>query len=503
MSTPLSVASLTEIAEKGSHFGAEFLLREEAPSASQLKKAQKWIPGEIAEDSIVVWPVLAIDTAPTRNNVIYSEESQKKSLKRWVGITFLFNSIGTQGAWDNSPDHKLQAASQVARIFDAKLVKTPKGEVGTLLWVYSVKGVSEQTDEFINKVEAGILREVSIHVSIPPTQIVCSICKVNFFDDKNGHYPGEKFDGKMCYMETTGVFTPLELSAVACPGSVNAHFMDDDETQDYSPVPLREALGGSSQMMETIMAEVEKTPEQIAEDAVLAAQKLAEAVTPPAAPAVVPEGAQAPAVVTEAKKEDDPPADDDEESKRKKKEAAANAFKLFEGLCVACGRDGKTEANADEATIKEAAIAEFRESVESRITQIAEAAATKVADAEKRAEAALKIAGDGAGLTEMLKDYIAETVQIAITKGAKAEDARETYTSELAALSYQGVKAVREALSVATGTSQRETKRANLADTARDRASREFGTTKVAETDGRQRTVTQRRGFTAPIGPRS
>lgn len=502
MSTPLSDADFKEIAEAGTHFAAEFLLREEAPSTAQLKKAKKWIPGEIAEESIIVWPVLAIDTAPTRNNVIYSEESQKKSLKRWVGITFLFNALGSQGAWDNGPDHKLQAASQVARIFDAKLVKTPKGEVGTLLWVYSVKGTDPQTEAFINKVEAGILREVSIHVSLPPDQIVCSIDKLGFYehDEKNRHYPGETYGGKACYMETTGLFTPLELSAVACPGSVNAHFMDDDETSDYPPVPLREALGGSAQMQEIIMAQTavtEKTAEELAEEIRAAGATLAESVMPGVETKTTTDG------------DDDGPdasEDDGEETKKKKKEAleTTKGLALFEGHCPACKRDGKTEeSSVDEAAIRESAIADFRTEVEARISEITEQASAKVAEADARAEAAQKLVGDGAALTELFKDFIKETVDIAISKGVKSEDARDTYATELASLSYQGVKAVREALDANTGTSQRETARQALTETAKERATKDFGTTNTrTNADGRTKTVDKPRGFTTKIGPK-
>lgn len=510
-----TILSLDEINKSGV-FSAEILSEDAQDGASlsksALNKIGKWTRN-VKEEDIVAWPILAIDTAPTRNKVIYSDESQKKTVKKWIGKTFLFNSMAAAGTWDFGPDHKLQAASQVARIFDAQLVKTPKGETGTLVWVYSVRAVSQQTDDFINKVEAGILREVSIHIAIPRgSGIQCSICKVPFADDKKDHYPGV-IDGKQeVYAETVGVLEPLELSAVACPGSVNAHVMQDDEVEDYPVLSLREALGGARETLEAIMAQTTttktegaKTAEQLAEEARVAAGAppavtTTESTTPPA---TTTENAP-PAETTEAgkkKKADDPPADDPEE-----KQGDKPAFSLFEGHCPACGRDGAASAqSATPEAIQEAVDADrqtYREDVENRVTAITEAANKKVSDAEARATAAEKLAGNASALKELFDDFVKETVDIAIAKGAKAEDARATYMAELSALSYQGVKAVREALNVATGTSQREQARTKLAETSRERATREFGTTQVKETGEGRKGTAKRRPFAAPIGPR-
>lgn len=516
MTTRIDVGQLIEqVSHGGELFAAEFLLNEQGATKSQLTKARKWIPSkDIPDESIVIWPILAIDTAPTRNNVIYSEESQKKSVKKWIGITFLFNSLGTAGLFDYGPDHKLQSASQVGRIFDAKIVKTPKGEIGTLVWMYSVKGASQQTDEFINKVDSGILREVSIHVSLPPDNIQCSLCKVPFKDEEKGHYPGEKFDGKMCYMETTGAYTPLELSAVACPGSVNAHVMDDDEVDSYETVPLREALGGSRQAQETIM---EKTPEEIAEEARLKALAEAGGTPPPAA-----------APGTEAGKKgdndgdaDDPPSDSGKEAKKGceckaecGKECSCNGectekcececagkqtapkpkFKLFEGHCVACGRDG-TPAEAAPAD-RDVVISEFKEEVEQRITVIVETAEGKVAEANARAD---KAEANAPQFAEMFKDFVEGVVALSIEKGVKTEDARAAYVEELTGLPYTAVKAIRETLvAVAGGKPIRETRREELTKSAKERAQEQNGSTRVTETgDGKKGATPHRPAFAA------
>ena len=222
------VVILSEVAKSG----------REIPAAD-LSGIGKWTRSEIDPSKILTFPVLAIDTKPTRNNVQYSAESQKASIKKWVGTTFLFNSAGTNPAF-GSADHTLQAASQVARIYKAQLVETPAGETGTLVWVYTVRGASEQVDEFINKIESGILREVSIHVQVEGVN--CSICGCSIYDCEKAHIPGVKYGKETCVLQTVGPLTPLELSSVACPGSVNAHVMRDDDSTAYKALPLREAL---------------------------------------------------------------------------------------------------------------------------------------------------------------------------------------------------------------------------------------------------------------------
>jgi len=154
-------------------------------SADDVKSInRRWTRDNIEADRLVSFPVLAIDTAPTRNGIVYSAESQKASVKAWVGKTFLFNSTG--GA-----DHSLQASSQVGRIFKSQIVTTAQGETGTLVWAYSVRGVSQQTDEFIGKIESGILREVSLHVLVEG--VTCSICNVPAQDCEKAHQPGAKY----------------------------------------------------------------------------------------------------------------------------------------------------------------------------------------------------------------------------------------------------------------------------------------------------------------------
>jgi len=208
-----------------------------ALAPDDVKAIGKWTRGDIEQERLFSFPLLAIDSAPTRNNVQYTAESQKASVKAWVGVPFLFNSSGNSDLGSGA-DHRLAAANQVGRVFKSQLVRTAQGETATLLWAYAVRGVSQQTDDFIAKVEAGILREVSIHVMVE--SVNCSICNVKTQDCEKAHVPGEKYGREVCVMQTQGALEPLEVSAVACPGSTNAHVMADDDATKLTA--LREAL---------------------------------------------------------------------------------------------------------------------------------------------------------------------------------------------------------------------------------------------------------------------
>jgi hypothetical protein len=504
------------IRKNGDTFGSAVLYEGAASGAdipqSHLTKIKKWTRQDQPTESIHTFPVLMIDTAPTRNNVIYTAQSQKKSIKAWQGTTFLFNSTGQNsgGLFGGSADHTLQAASQMGRIYDSRLVRTPKGETGSLSYFYSVEGIDSVTDGFIRKLEAGILREVSIHVSVPEG-VICSICNDAFSKcmDNAGeyHYPGETYkkpkgSGKeTCYMSTgEGILVPLELSAVACPGSVNAHVMQDDEVEDYPVVSLREALGGSREVIEAIHQEnTMKTPEQIAEArkklveaAAAAGVKIAEFVENAAnkdaiEAADVTQENLAETLATEL-------AHEDEEAKKKAKkdddgdeDPPADGSKqnhLFSNEdCPVCGRSEATNPTPLEDS---AAVAKVREEFRAQVTSVVEKSNAAIAAAKADADAAEARAQER---DVIFTDFVEETVTLAIERGHKKSSERDSYRESLMALPYLGVREVREAFK--TVTKDPDKAKAGLVETMEARAKTNLGATKIETTEaGTKRTTT-------------
>jgi len=488
---------------------------------SHLGLINKWTRRQYNAEELYTFPVLAIDDQMTRNYVQYTAETQRETVKAWIGIPFLFNKEGVgQNAFQNA-DHDLKAASQHGRIYEAKLVRTPQGTTGTLVWVYTVRGATQEIDDFINKLDAGILREVSIHVMA--TELKCSI-DGEAWPCKAEHFPGEAYEGEICFLRTKGPAEPLELSSVACPGSLVAHVMPDDRVSDYQT--LKEALGGSLKSLEETMAK-KKAAEATASEAANCTCECTECkeAAPHAGEGCTCKAHEEATGVgdgpTSGKKKDND-GDEDEESRtggaaKKKTDdddgpegdaggsetttpqappAAydAQSFKLFEGHCPACGRDGEskeTVVTMDEGTFKEALDAirsTSAKTVEKITSQAAEAVKQNLADAELG--------------RKIMSDLRAECVKLAIAAGIKAESDEKAYADEVSALDYSAVRLLRETLSKAEKPKAREEQRKLLELDAKERWNRENGTNVETDAKGRSKTKESRQPRLATkIGP--
>jgi hypothetical protein len=485
---------------------------------SHLDKINKYTRREYTPDELYTFPVLAIDEQVTRNFVIYTAESQKASAKAWEGIPFLFNSQGTgQNAFAGA-DHDLKAASQFGRIYASSLVRTPENTIGTLVWVYTVRGASKEIDDFINKVDGGIHREVSIHVQ--PSAIECNVCGEQW-PCPDQHYPGETYDGKTATISTKGEFTPLELSAVACPGSTIAHVMATDSVGDYTVMPLKEALGGSFNKRGTKVNKSEQDAQAEAEKAEaekVAAEKAAAEAAAIAEKMCAECGAEADHNMDtctcschgEAKKakpghddddNDNPPNDDgpggDAGGETKVIPAAysAEAFTLFEGKCPACGRDGKVAEAVvmDEGKFKET-LADLRAKATKAIEEVTSEAKTKIEAAEANATLGVKI----------MTDLREECVDLAIARGLKTADEREAYAAEVQSLDYQGIRVLRDTIVQAKPKVSEDEAKAAIVKSMKERWQEENGVQVQTDSNGKKSTKQGRQPRLATkIGPAS
>ena len=503
------LAQLLEgLREGGDTLGSAVFLESSATGddipAAHKTKILKWMRQEPEDwSSVHTFPVLMIDTAPTRNAVLYTAESQKKTIKKWPGTTFLFNAHAANPAFGNA-DHTLQAASQMARIYDARLVKTPTGEIGTLGWFYSVEGIDQHVDGFIGKLEAGILREVSIHVQVPEG-VICSICNDTFDkcndNAKQWHYPGEKYGSKNCYMSTgTGALTPLELSSVACPGSVNAHVMADDDVDNYPVTTLREALGGSREAIDTIRNQQEiivdkaAARQKLAELAAAAGVSLKEAVANDENKELAESAAfeEAELEVVEASDCEKCGHAAHEGSECSACEAAKNAadppeeeeaVHLFDGDCPACGRS-KEVAPVANAEADSAKIVKIRTEFQTAVQAVVDAAKEK---AEATAAALASADEVKAERDALFSDLVEQTVTLAIERGVKPESERDACRESFSALSSQAVRELRTSYKMIEAPAAKTA--AKLVENMTERAQRLLGATVVVETaDGKKTT---------------
>lgn len=471
-------------------------------SDDHLALINEWTRNPVNREQVYTFPALAIDEQTTRNYVRYTAASQRASVARWVGIPFLFNEDSQWASLFDGSDHSLKASSQMGRIYKADLVKTPQGFIGTLVHVYTVKGVDEKIDSFIGRLDSGLLKEVSIHVMVPEGA-KCSICK-QMYPCKEGHEIAQDYDGKTCFVETVGAFVPLELSSVACPGSVAAHVMADEDASNYKVIALREALGGSRSLLERNMDHKAESCTEAAckEDA--CKERLAKAHTESCTDEKCEEAlckekrsqhstekcenkeCKEEACVEKRKAAADPPED---EKERLRRENAAKKPALFsESDCPACGR-GPASSTENAPTSFEEAIAPIRTDFQERVTQIVTAAESKVAAAVTERDACKERADQ---FDAMLADYVETTAQLAVERGTKEASEVDAYREELTKLGYAGVKAVREALKAAPAVT-REVKTERLIERAADRFKRLGSTTQVTSENGQVKTYARPR----------
>lgn len=463
----------------------------------------EWTRTPLTREQVYTFPALAIDEQATRNYVRYTAASQRASVSRWVGTPFLFNSDSQWASLFDGSDHSLKASSQVGRIYKSDLVRTPEGFIGTLVHVYTAKGVDESVDSFINRIDAGLLREVSIHVMVPGGA-KCNICKEMY--PCGDHELAQDYNGVTCTVDTVGPFVPLELSSVACPGSVVAHVMPDAETSSYQVLALREALGGSRHLLENQqMHKAEECTNHECTEAVCVEKRTAEHNAETCAnekcdDAKCKEKREASQHNAETcadekcedaackeKRENAPPVGSKEASKH---------VPLFTEDCPACGR-GVESAPKTPATLEEA-LAPIRTDFQERVTKIVTAAEGKVSAANAERDSFKEKAS---GYDAMFTEYVNDTVEIAISRGAKQESDRETYTQELAALPLSGVKAVREALKLSEVPESREQRTERLRESASDRARRVFSETSTFTDDNGSQRSYERPRLASQIGP--
>lgn len=199
-------------------------------SQDQLDKINKLTIAKVSSEEVFVFKMLLVDDSITRNFTNYPESFQRAILKKapklgnWIGLPMLMG---------RREDHETIANNQVGRIFDAKLVKTPTGNIGTIGSVYIP--INESTNALIDNIKAGVHREVSIGVSVELP--LCSICGEDIRDCQ--HEPGKHYNKELCYIIMDGDVEGQEVSFVAVPGNVNAEIVADDG--DY--IPLTEAMG--------------------------------------------------------------------------------------------------------------------------------------------------------------------------------------------------------------------------------------------------------------------
>lgn len=165
-------------------------------------------------DGVFVFSVILCDNDIDRDLEQFTDKTLKGFRNLFVGKTVI-------------TDHYRSAENQFARLYHVELVGTgKKNAVGQPL--KQLRGSAyvprtEDTEETIKKIEAGILKEVSVGCRVG--KAACSICgeDVRWWGEcKEGHQKGQMYDGQLCYTKLEDAIDAYECSFVAVPAQRGA-----------------------------------------------------------------------------------------------------------------------------------------------------------------------------------------------------------------------------------------------------------------------------------------
>ncbi len=175
-----------------------------------ISKINTYTRRDIKPEELYTFSVILCGNDIDRDCEAFTKESLFKMANMFQGKTGIL-------------DHDASSKNQIARIYKTSVVKTDEktlyGEDKYVLkaWAYMVK--SPNTNDLILKIDAGIVKEVSVSCRIEKK--VCSICG-NQYNGSCNHILGTKYDDRFCYIKLENPTDAYEWSFVAVPAQKEA-----------------------------------------------------------------------------------------------------------------------------------------------------------------------------------------------------------------------------------------------------------------------------------------
>lgn len=167
------------------------------PDAADMEAINHYTRTPLHPEDVYVFSVRACDDRPDRDGERFTSECLDALAPLYLGKPMIC-------------DHAWRAANQVARIYRAEVVKDGTATV-LRLDAYMLRNA--ETQPVIDKIEAGILKEVSVGCSI--AKATCSVCGQPY--GTCSHERGRVYDGKPCVVELSEPRDAYEVSFVAVP----------------------------------------------------------------------------------------------------------------------------------------------------------------------------------------------------------------------------------------------------------------------------------------------
>ena len=206
--------------QKGGNMNTKTLTPFEA-TEKDMARINSYSRRKLNTEEIYTFSMILCANDVDRDCEAFTKEALDKMSKLFEGTT------GIQ-------DHKAYSKNQIARIFKTSVIKTNEktmyGEDKYLLkaWAYMVK--SENNKDLILKIDAGIVKEVSVCCNIKKK--ICSICGEKY-DGGCGHVLGKKYGDSLCYVKLKEPCDAYEWSFVAVPAQPEAGVVKHFSTQTH------------------------------------------------------------------------------------------------------------------------------------------------------------------------------------------------------------------------------------------------------------------------------
>lgn len=181
--------------------------------AAEMELINRYALKELTPDEVYAFSVVLCDNDIDRDGERFDAAGLEKLAKLFVGKTGIFNH-----SWD--------ANDQVARIYRTGVEKTGErtalGEERLELRAYAYILRTPEMKSVIDKIEGGILKEVSVGVAVE--ECACSICgkSLRWGECENGHEKGKTYEGRLCYGLLKNPLDAYEFSFVAVPAQRGA-----------------------------------------------------------------------------------------------------------------------------------------------------------------------------------------------------------------------------------------------------------------------------------------
>ena len=167
-----------------------------APAAAEMEALNAFARRELSPGEVYTFTVKLCDNEVDRDFERFSDACLEELAGLFVGKTGLL-------------DHAWTAAGQLARIYRTEVVAemgrtNSAGITYRYLkgWAYLLR--NPDTEPFIQAIEGGIVREISVGCAV--SEKTCSIC-----GEKDCiHIPGQVYDGELCHRVLSGATDAFE-----------------------------------------------------------------------------------------------------------------------------------------------------------------------------------------------------------------------------------------------------------------------------------------------------